>query len=311
VVDSHLGLPRVGDPRALLEERDLAPFAAVVRAGVKCVMTAHVVFPAFDDRPATMSPVLLGHLRDRLGFDGVIVSDALDMSAISKGVGRGEGAVRSLSAGVDLVCIGNPAFPERYDAEARLDEIASAIDTAVREGRVTTTRLEEAAARASALRGWVTDQPDRDQAPDLEVGRRVAARALRLTGDVAVGRAGAVVLDLGGEVNIAAGRRDQRISEALVRRDPDCRLVSVASNGDLAGALAAWPDRPLVVVLRHPEREEPRAAMRTVLGARPDAVVVCTGPFTDANLGNRVVWASGGGRAVAEAVADVIVGDLT
>jgi beta-N-acetylhexosaminidase len=254
--------------------------------------------------------VLLGHLRDRLGFDGVIVSDALDMSAISKGVGRGEGAVQSLAAGVDLVCIGSPFFPEPYDAEARLDEIASAIETAVREGRVATPRLEEAAARAARLRAWVIDQPDPVEAPDFGVGRRAAARALRLTGDVTVGRAGAVVLDLGGEVNIAAGRRDQRISEALLRRDPDCRLVSVASNGDLAEALAAWPDRPVVVVVRHPEREEPRAAMRTVLGARPDAVVVCTGLFTDVDLGSQVVWASGGGRAVAEAVADVIVGDV-
>ena len=57
-------------------------------------------------------------LRGELGFDGVVISDALDMHAISRGVGRGPGAVRALAAGVDLLCIGNPCFPEPYDSEA-------------------------------------------------------------------------------------------------------------------------------------------------------------------------------------------------
>ena len=61
---------------------------------------------------------MIGLLRDELGFDGVVLSDALDMRAISAGVGRAAGAVAALGAGVDLLCIGNPVFPEPYDAEA-------------------------------------------------------------------------------------------------------------------------------------------------------------------------------------------------
>ena len=121
--DSHLALPTVADPVEVLLERDLAPFRAAVEAGVRCVMTAHVVFPAYDpvDKvPATLSPVLLGLLRRELGFGGVVITDALDMKAISATVGHGEGAVRSLAAGADLLCIGNPGYPETYDADERL-----------------------------------------------------------------------------------------------------------------------------------------------------------------------------------------------
>ena len=144
VVDSHLGLPTVDDPEDVVRARDLAPFAAVVEAGVRSVMTAHVVFTAFGDEPATLSPRLLGLLRDELGFDGIIVSDALDMKAISAGVGHGEGAVLTLLAGTDLICIGNPSFPEGYDAESRLELVVTAVTEAVRAGR-----LPVCAARAS------------------------------------------------------------------------------------------------------------------------------------------------------------------
>ena len=136
VVDSHLGLPTVDDPAEVVRRRDLAPFAAAVDAGVKALMTAHVVFSAYDDRPATLSRVLLGMLRDEFGFEGLVVSDALDMKAIAAGVGHGEGAVLTLLAGTDLICIGNPGFPATYDAEKRLDLVVDAIVGAAAEGRL-------------------------------------------------------------------------------------------------------------------------------------------------------------------------------
>src|SRR6201991_1124342 len=111
------GPPTVASPRALpvvaadlatLRVRDLPPFAAAVEAGVRSVLTAHVLFPALDDRPATMSAPLLGLLRHDLGFDGVVISDAVDMQAIAGTVGRGPGAVPALAARVALVCTVNP-----------------------------------------------------------------------------------------------------------------------------------------------------------------------------------------------------------
>src|SRR5690606_1232458 len=125
VLDSHLALPAVDDAADVVRARDLPPFAAAVEAGVRCVLTAHVRFGAFDDRPATMSPPLLALLRRELGFDGVVISDAVDMAAIAATVGTGAGAVAAVAAGVDLVCIGNPR--NGYDDEAGYRRVRDAL----------------------------------------------------------------------------------------------------------------------------------------------------------------------------------------
>src|SRR5690606_5033344 len=96
--DSHVGLPTVEADLDTVRRRDLAPFAAAIDTGVRCVLTAHVVYPALDTEPATMSAAWMTLLREELGFDGVVISDALDMHAISRRVGRGPGAVAALRA---------------------------------------------------------------------------------------------------------------------------------------------------------------------------------------------------------------------
>ncbi|HEU5109506.1 MAG TPA: glycoside hydrolase family 3 N-terminal domain-containing protein, partial [Micromonosporaceae bacterium] len=96
--DSHVGLPVLDVSRSVWSERDLPPFAAVVDAGTAAVMTAHVVVRALDDRPATTSAAVLRILREELGFEGAVVSDALDMRAIADAPGgRAAGAVRALT----------------------------------------------------------------------------------------------------------------------------------------------------------------------------------------------------------------------
>ena len=83
--DSHHDLPRIDVSPEVLRARELAPFRAAVGAGVATIMTSHIVVDALDaQRPATFSPVVLGVLRDELGFTGVIVSDALDMAGASE-----------------------------------------------------------------------------------------------------------------------------------------------------------------------------------------------------------------------------------
>ena len=90
-----------------LAARELVPFDAAVEAGTAAVMTSHIVVPAIDpDRPATLSPLVLGLLREVLGFDGVVVSDALDMAGASAVLGIPEAAVLALAAGCDLLCLG-------------------------------------------------------------------------------------------------------------------------------------------------------------------------------------------------------------
>jgi beta-N-acetylhexosaminidase len=146
-VDSHVGLPSVGAPAEVLEERELVPFRAAVDARASAVMTAHVLVRALDpDHPATFSPLVVdGLLRQQLGFDGVVVPDALDRGGASGSVGRPEAAVRALEAGCDLLCLGPDLSDDDYDA------VVGAVVAAVRAGRVLEDRLGASRERVRRL----------------------------------------------------------------------------------------------------------------------------------------------------------------
>ena len=93
-LDSHHALPIIDRSPSELEQRELVPFAAAIEARVRAVMTSHILLPQLDaEQPATLSnPILGGLLRTELGFDGVIVSDALDMAGVQTRGGIGETA---------------------------------------------------------------------------------------------------------------------------------------------------------------------------------------------------------------------------
>ena len=113
-VDSHLELPVLDHPRSRLEDVELPPFRAAVGAGVATVMTSHVLFPELDeDLPASLStPLTRGLLREDLGFDGVVVTDDLEMKAVAKRWPPGEIAVRATKAGADIL-----AFCRNHDGQ--------------------------------------------------------------------------------------------------------------------------------------------------------------------------------------------------
>ena len=107
-MDSHLGLPCVNKTEEELFSNELLPFIDAIRQGVPCVMTSHILFPKIEKRkvPSTMSSIILKDLlRKKLGFTGIIISDCLEMDAISKYYGTTEGFVESLCAGVNIGCI--------------------------------------------------------------------------------------------------------------------------------------------------------------------------------------------------------------
>ena len=145
--DSHLELPVVELTLEELRERELEPFRAVIDAGARTVMTSHILLRRIDpDLPATFSRTIVeGLLRGELGFEGVVVTDALDMHGASGERGIPEAAVLALAAGCDLLCIGTE------NTDAQLAEIEDAIVAAVVEGRIAVTRIEEAAGRVLAL----------------------------------------------------------------------------------------------------------------------------------------------------------------
>ncbi|HEX6762948.1 MAG TPA: glycoside hydrolase family 3 N-terminal domain-containing protein [Gaiellaceae bacterium] len=204
--DSHLELPVVtGDPAAGLE-----PFRAAIGAGVRTIMTAHVVVPSLGDEPATLNPrIVTGLLREELGFDGLVVADALEMRAVSATVGVEAAAVRALRAGVDLLCVG-------HDLDGGdVARIEHALVAAVRAGELAEERLVEAAARVAALAEWavaeaVTVEPG--------IGASGARRAVRVSGDSTLA-AGASIVELRPRANIAAGEHEHRFAGARVVRE--------------------------------------------------------------------------------------------
>ena len=145
--DSHLALPVVDLSSGELRERELVPFVAAISAGTHTVMTSHILLPQLDaDNPATLSRRILSDLlREELGFDGVIVTDALDMRGASGVTGIPVAAVRALAAGADLLCIGT----ENTDEE--LADIEAAIAAALADGTLATERVAEAVDRNRAL----------------------------------------------------------------------------------------------------------------------------------------------------------------
>lgn len=143
--DSHHDLPRLPHPLERLEQVELPPFRAAVQAGVGLVMTSHVVFEPIDPLyPATMSSAVLdGILRRRMGFDGVIVSDDLEMKAISANFDIEEVVVRGANAGVDLFAI-------CHDPDLQ-NRAIDALTGAVRRGLVPASRVGESNRRVEAL----------------------------------------------------------------------------------------------------------------------------------------------------------------
>ncbi|MEO7126893.1 MAG: glycoside hydrolase family 3 N-terminal domain-containing protein [Nakamurella sp.] len=145
--DSHHSVAVVSGDLATLRRQALPPFAAAVAAGTAAIMSGHLVVPAVDDVPATISFRWLTEvLRGELGFTGVIVTDALEMAGIAAVYGIRGAAVRSLIAGADLLCIGGQTRPE-----SEIDTIRDAIVDAVLDGSLPEERLAQAAARSKTV----------------------------------------------------------------------------------------------------------------------------------------------------------------
>ncbi|WP_338587775.1 beta-N-acetylhexosaminidase [Paenibacillus sp. Y5S-9] len=138
-VDSHLGMVTVPHDRNRLEQMELLPFRKAIDAGVDAIMTAHVMFPSIEPEPipATLShKVLTGLLREEMGFEGIIITDCLEMHAISKPYGVAEAAVRAVEAGADLILVSHTL----QDQVAALEGIYEAVRT----GRISEEVIHQA-----------------------------------------------------------------------------------------------------------------------------------------------------------------------
>jgi beta-N-acetylhexosaminidase len=144
-VDSHLDLPRLPHAMDRLEAVELVPFRAAIGAGIEAIMTSHVLFEALDPAvPATLSrAVITGLLRERLGFEGLVLTDDFEMQAIADRFELGEAAVRAIEAGCDLVLACH-----RLDRQRRVIE---ALAEAIERGRIPEARLRESGKRLGRL----------------------------------------------------------------------------------------------------------------------------------------------------------------
>lgn len=136
--DSHVDLPLIPHSPSRLAEIELAPFTSAIASGVDSVMSAHLLIECWDAQyPATLSkPILTGQLRDKLGFTGLIVTDALMMDAIAKRYGINESPVLAVEAGADILLM--PSDPEGA---------INAVCAAVKKGRISKQRIQESVER--------------------------------------------------------------------------------------------------------------------------------------------------------------------
>ena len=201
--DSHLDLPVLPHSRERLDQVELPPFRAAIAAGIDSVMTAHLLLPELDpEQPATLSKaVLTDLLRRQMGFNGLVVTDALVMEAISARHGAAEAAVLAFEAGADLILM--PA-----DADAAIDGLCAGFNS----GRLPLERLEESRQRrAHALQSIPISAPS---------GPIVTAADQALEAELV--------------------RHSLTIRDAVVRADAGINLVRVDSLLPAAAALSGW-----------------------------------------------------------------------
>ncbi len=160
--DSHHGLGIVSHSRERLHAVELTPFRAALKADVKLVMTAHLAIPSIDGAnapPATLSPnIINGLLRNELGYNGVVVTDAMDMHAIRQGELLREDALRAAQAGADLLLITSNPQDQTRAYEALLQ--------GVQNGEFKMSDLQASVERISRLKNWLTEN---STSPDLNV----------------------------------------------------------------------------------------------------------------------------------------------
>lgn len=230
-VDSHLDLPMIPHGRERMDQVELVPFRRAIAEGVDAMMSAHIYFPALEREklPVTLSKtVLTGLLREELGYQGIIMTDCMEMNAIAEHYGTVEASVRAVEAGADVVLVSHRADRQLAAMEA--------IRSAVTVGRISEARIDESVRRLLALK----------------VKRGVIAAGAEIVGkDGAVGAAdndpgaGGIVgleADAVGEATAAAGNLDSSGGLAdlgtgahleVARRISEASITLVCNNSSI------------------------------------------------------------------------------
>ncbi|GAA1856667.1 glycoside hydrolase family 3 protein [Actinomadura bangladeshensis] len=259
-VDSHTGLPVIKHSPAEWERLDAPPFKAAIAAGVDVIMTAHIVVPKLDKSgdPSTLSKtVLTGLLRDKLGYQGVISTDSLQMAGVREKYGDAAVPVRAINAGADQLLM-PPSLPRAYKAVVQ----------AVRSGKITEKRLDESVTRILQLKqrrglfqGTAADPAKAEAAigtsAQAATARQVAERSVTLV------RNKGGLLPLKGRKVAVSGPGADRLLAALRRQ----------------GVATAAPGAADVTVLTTQNAGSATASRIRALGPKPVVVAALGRPY--------------------------------
>ncbi|MEB3236656.1 MAG: glycoside hydrolase family 3 N-terminal domain-containing protein [Candidatus Sericytochromatia bacterium] len=312
-VDSHTTLPTLSVDRAHLEAIELPPFRAALEAEVDSVMVGHLAVPALDPQglPATLSrPIVTGLLREELGFDGLVVTDALIMGGVTETWSEEDAVTAALEAGCDVLLM--PPDPEKALA---------ALERAVASGRVTEARVADALRRVERFRQGLARLPMLP-APSPEEGRAVAERisrqALTLVHGAPIpplaGACKVVILDDDGEIGesapLVAALRERGFAPTFVAPgvSDEARAAIVAAAREEGAALLAifslvkaWKDRSNLGA-------DLAAVARELTEAVPTTVVSFSSPYLvqQCPAAAAYICAYGAGAAEQQAVVDAL-----
>jgi beta-N-acetylhexosaminidase len=312
-IDSHHAMPRIDVDAATLQTRELVPFRAALAAGAKVVMSAHILVPSLDpDLPATLSPaVLTGLLRapreqGGLGYDGLVVTDGIEMQAIASTYGIARGTVMALAAGCDAICVGGGHSDEQTALELR-----DAIVAAVADGTLPAERLADAARRVRELAAWAAERAGAAEgtAAGSDVGLEAARRAVRVTRapDFTPLDAAPYVAAFTPVANIAVGDVTPWGPAAELARLLPGTETGTYRSADIDEVLATAGSRRIVAVVRDAHRHEWMAqALAALVAARPDTVVVEMGVPQAPPTGSLHIATHGAARVCGEAAAEAI-----
>ena len=316
-VDSHTGLPDLEVDRARLDAVELVPFRAAIAAGVPAIMSAHIRVPALDptpDLPVTLSPaVMTGVLREQLGFTGLLVTDDLEMGALTRSRTESAAGYQAFAAGADVLLF-------RFDESAQLDAHRRLV-AGMAGGALIPARVDASLRRIVAVkeRYGILDAAQPSGPTGTAVDRTTADRLAHES--VTVLRAGG--LPLRGRIMVAsvgapdiATLADQPTLGAVLRdRLPGvtARTISLApSAAEIASLVGAARDADTVVVGTADAGAYPQqAALVTALAAvRPTVLVSLRSPYDilAAPAAQGYVCAYTGREPTLRALADVLSG---
>jgi beta-N-acetylhexosaminidase len=309
-IDSHAAAPVLGESFDEMLAGPLRPFVAAIRAGSHSLMTGHLLVPAVDDLPASISRRWTEILRDRLHFDGVIVTDALDMGAVAGEYGTTSSfpvtSIAALAAGADLLCLASKL--DREPIAATIDAIVDALQDRQLDRRQLETSLQRITNMQRTLATARAESATVDGGAIAAYGRSVAARAFRIEGNVpssaighviecrpesniAVGVTGWGLVDVLGETGWSGEYLQPGQMPVLDRRDPS------------AG--------PLVVVVRDAARDQwQRDVIERCAASRRGLIVVemgWPGPINDSIAGR--ICTFGASRASGEAAMQRLINE--